>query len=320
MFGDAAAMLVDSFAYGMNLFAEKLKHQTDNDGPDSLSWILGDAGMKGNSSVKRRLLFETVIPFISITCLIIVSLVVTGDAIRVLTVSNADYVAPIEAESESEVKFMFLFSVGGLVLDLGCALIFNARGTDAFIEKKMSVSAQKHKESIDLAFGTAWEADLDEHEFGELEIEESFGPPKTFYGSSSSSSSGSRISGSREDDSIVGRTKTCLYGCLSCICPSAVLKIENTDKYKKNFNMISAFTHVSADLIRTISVFIAAIVSRVTGISVITCDAYAALIVIMSIVAIIVPLVRDMVSNTLRIVAEKDKPTSSMEMTSMAIL
>jgi len=50
-----------------------------------------------------------------------------------------------------------------------------------------------------------------------------------------------------------------------------------------NVNMASAFTHVGADTMRTAAVFIAALVSTTTGASGSSCDAWAAIVVSLSI-------------------------------------
>jgi Co/Zn/Cd efflux system component len=62
---------------------------------------------------------------------------------------------------------------------------------------------------------------------------------------------------------------------------------------KKNLNMISAFTHIGGDTIRTVAVLTAAIVSSAVGAEADTCDAWAALVVSVTIVALLVPLAID---------------------------
>eukprot|EP01039_Chlorochromonas_danica_P000722 gene722-784_t len=57
-----------------------------------------------------------------------------------------------------------------------------------------------------------------------------------------------------------------------------------------NLNMISALTHVSSDTLRTISVFVAALVSTVGGYSSSLCDAWAAIVVTATIVMAVMPL------------------------------
>jgi cation diffusion facilitator family transporter len=58
----------------------------------------------------------------------------------------------------------------------------------------------------------------------------------------------------------------------------------------KNLNMISAFTHVGGDTLRTISVFIAAAIATFTGVPGYLCDAWAAVVVSVTIVIMVVPL------------------------------
>lgn len=59
---------------------------------------------------------------------------------------------------------------------------------------------------------------------------------------------------------------------------------------KKNVNMMSAYTHVGGDTLRTLSVFVAAVVSTVSGISGILCDSWAAVVVTVTILFIVFPL------------------------------
>lgn len=65
------------------------------------------------------------------------------------------------------------------------------------------------------------------------------------------------------------------------------------EEERLNLNMTSAFTHVGGDTLRTISVFIAAFVATVTGIRGSVCDAWAAVIVSVTIVAIVIPLIKE---------------------------
>jgi len=61
-------------------------------------------------------------------------------------------------------------------------------------------------------------------------------------------------------------------------------------KSVKNLNMISAFTHVGGDTMRTIAVFIAAVVADTTSVAGSVCDAWAAVIVSITIFGCVVPL------------------------------
>lgn len=64
-----------------------------------------------------------------------------------------------------------------------------------------------------------------------------------------------------------------------------------------NLNMLSAFTHLTGDSMRTASVFIAALVSTFSGISSQICDAWAAIAVTVSIVFMVVPLIVEIVKS-----------------------
>lgn len=64
---------------------------------------------------------------------------------------------------------------------------------------------------------------------------------------------------------------------------------------KKNLNMLSAFTHVGGDTVRTISVLSAAGISSAFGINAAVCDAWAAVAVSLTIVAISLPLIIDII-------------------------
>ena len=65
---------------------------------------------------------------------------------------------------------------------------------------------------------------------------------------------------------------------------------------RKNLNMLSAFTHVGGDTVRTISVILAATVSSVFEIDADICDAWAAVAVAVTVALITLPLIIDIVS------------------------
>lgn len=60
-----------------------------------------------------------------------------------------------------------------------------------------------------------------------------------------------------------------------------------------NINMFSAFTHVGCDTLRTVAIFVAAIVSSSTGAKSSLCDAWAAIVVSITIFIAIIPLSRE---------------------------
>eukprot|EP01036_Dinobryon_divergens_P025534 gene25534-34091_t len=75
----------------------------------------------------------------------------------------------------------------------------------------------------------------------------------------------------------------------------AMKRIPSPDEkpQEKNLNMISAFTHVGGDTLRTCAVFIAAVVSDTTSVSGSVCDAWAAVIVSITIIICVIPLTKE---------------------------
>lgn len=60
-----------------------------------------------------------------------------------------------------------------------------------------------------------------------------------------------------------------------------------------NINMFAAFTHIGSDTLRTFAIFLAAIVSSATGLKSSLCDAWAAIVVSVTIFFAITPLMRE---------------------------
>jgi len=73
---------------------------------------------------------------------------------------------------------------------------------------------------------------------------------------------------------------------------------------EKNLNMISAFTHVGGDSLRTVSIFVAAIVANVKLGAPYLCDAWAAVIVTVTIVIMVIPLINE-IFKAYRIITSK---------------
>ena len=73
---------------------------------------------------------------------------------------------------------------------------------------------------------------------------------------------------------------------------SSTLEIDEDKKQKANLNMISALTHVGGDTMRTVSVFIAAVIST-AGQPSSLCDAWATIVVCFTICIAVIPLVKE---------------------------
>jgi Co/Zn/Cd efflux system component len=76
---------------------------------------------------------------------------------------------------------------------------------------------------------------------------------------------------------------------------------------KSNINMISAVTHLGGDSLRTVAVFVAAMVAQLTGARSDLCDAWAAIIVSFTIVLLAVPLLVEIRKAFSRLLMEKEK-------------
>ena len=72
----------------------------------------------------------------------------------------------------------------------------------------------------------------------------------------------------------------------------------------KNLNMMSAFTHVGGDTLRTLSVFVAAAIATASSVPGYLCDAWAAVFVSLTIVITIMPLCTEIVRAFFRISAK----------------
>jgi Co/Zn/Cd efflux system component len=70
-------------------------------------------------------------------------------------------------------------------------------------------------------------------------------------------------------------------------------KLESDKPNTVNLNMASALTHVSGDTLRTSSVFVAALIATLSSYSGALCDAWAAIVVTVTILFIVVPLVSE---------------------------
>lgn len=287
LLGDVGAMSVDVLSYFTNLYAEHVKETTPS------------------LSLNMRFLLEVCVPSFSVACLLAVTVYVTLDAIVVL--ENPPDI------NDVDVAFLYGFASANFVVDIICTSMFYMRGDDAFLEKSTTVESIKH---IDRAF------QLDEiDEFGMEAID----PPSHYIPSFQRGgvSSHEDIDNKRKKkikNKIHEKSKIS-KSIVSVLIPT-FKSLDDTDshtrdsssdsdveefvddgdvKVKKNLNMLSASTHVVGDTLRTISVIIAALTSSITGVDGDICDAWAAIIVALTIFLIVIPLLRDIVCSALDI-------------------
>jgi Co/Zn/Cd efflux system component len=167
------------------------------------------------------------------------------------------------AENSVEAEIMYTFSILNFVIDGICVVAFAFRGKEVFYETRgipqLSLDTSVHSEGSD--------------DFGHLDDDLELQPTQR----------------TEKDTTLV----SLLWSYYCCPCSSGS-RFNTADE--KNLNMLSAFTHLSGDTLRTISVFVAALVSTVAGINSDLCDAWAAIVVSATIVVIMIPLVRDICS------------------------
>lgn len=169
------------------------------------------------------------------------------------------------ARDDVPLSYLYGFSIVNLMIDLTCATFFYIRGKDVFYEPIIPLPLISLEVSLD--------AEEEEKEFGHLDEDLDF----NFSGNNSNSFYNSQRY--REGSNGIG-------------------------EMKKNLNMLSAFTHVGGDTVRTISVLGAAGISSAFGIEAAVCDAWAAVAVSITIVAISLPLIIDIILAAQNIVNE----------------
>lgn len=92
---------------------------------------------------------------------------------------------------------------------------------------------------------------------------------------------------------------------------SAVESITNPPKQiSTNMNMLSAFAHITGDTLRTLAVFAAAIMASTTRIPASLCDAWAAVLVTITIIGLLIPLCMEIYKKYKEIMLENAKENS----------
>ena len=162
------------------------------------------------------------------------------------------------------VEYMYGFALLNLVIDIVCGVFFYLRGREVFYEPLAPLPLISLEISLD--------SEEEEREFGHLEED--------------------------LDLTLKGTSSTYLKNNqnYSVDRPEGLMK--------KNLNMLSAFTHVGGDTVRTISVIGAAATSTILNIDADVCDAWAAVVVAVTIVLLTLPLIYDIFEASKNILSE----------------
>jgi Co/Zn/Cd efflux system component len=245
LLGDAACMSVDIATYIGNAYVEWLKTSY------------------GTVSVTFRYYIDVVIPAISVTALLGMTVYITIDATQVL------YAPP--AHDTVDIRYLYAYSTANFVIDMICSVLFYCNRNNVFTEQL---------DLPRLSLDTTISLD-DEREFGYLDDDSEPSTPLHHLYQASSSSTGRDPS---KRSGCCNLSNTADY-------PTLAHHLHSHHGGRKNLNMISAFAHILGDTLRTISMFAAAVASTWTGIDGDVCDAGAAVVVTITILVICWPLI-----------------------------
>lgn len=225
-------MSVDVFTYFTNMYAERVKSRSKD----------------GQIDKTTRFMIEALVPMLSVSALIGVSIYITIEAVDIIQA----YKDGSQSEDDEQVNVLFLYGFAGanLMVDLLSAFMFYKKGESVFHDPNDVMYIRKRSTSIS----------------------------KSIDRTRSQSETGP-----------LAATLPFLHGGHT----HSTDKADKNDPIKRNLNMISAFTHVWCDTLRTMSVFVAAIVATTTTIPSTLCDAWASIVVSITIFLCIIPLLRE---------------------------
>lgn len=224
----------------------------------------------------ERYVMEVCIPTFSVTALLSVTGWITSDALDIIINGGDDKV---------NVYFLYGFAIANFLVDVLSSYMFYARGKEVFYHDDGTEKIPKLGHQLALE-QNAVEAKT-RVDFGATEEQRrSHLPPPV------------RVS--KDDAHIVNTYITSRIERISRESTGDGLPI----LLKTNLNMLSAFTHVGGDTMRTVAVFVAAVVATASGASADQCDAWAAVVVTLTIIACVIPLVLEIVKAHKRITGE----------------
>lgn len=242
----------------------------------------------GHLNAHTRFVLEVYIPSFSVLALLGVTAYILSDAINVIRNKGRD------DGGEVSIVFLFAFSTGNFIVDVLSSVMFYLRGSDGFKHYAqvllLSDSSEKREQLNDQL--PVKEPGLRHYSIDErterliIESEEALHSYRIEQDKKKSNqmeqnkqnqlptTRAPRLASPREDKS-------------NDPIGSAVRKIRH------NLNMLSAFTHVGSDTLRTMSVFIAAMIATFSGYSGNLCDAWAAVVVSLTICFAVMPLLSE---------------------------
>jgi Co/Zn/Cd efflux system component len=294
LLGDAASMSVDVTTYIANMYGEWVKEKH----PRSV----------GSSSA----VLDVAIPFLSTAALVAVTVYLVVDSLLVLQhPPSTNAVDP---------SYLYGFALANLAVDALCGGLFVARGEAVFVEAdavpQLSLDTSTSIDDFDFSggvFGYLGSPQGGGHRALRMEEEEDYGELEEDDDIQFSDTH--KLTGARGHCLSCSWCSCCWRCCrsvwdllalyLCCVKPPASAYSHSLSRghidiarkpARKNLNMLAAFTHVLGDTLRTVAVLAAAVVSTVTGIDGDICDAWAALLVALTILVLCCSLLREIVA------------------------
>lgn len=237
---------------------------------------------------RTRFILEVYIPSFSVLALLAVTAYIMSDAVNVIRNKGHD------DGSEVSVVYLFAFSTGNFLVDVFSSLMFYLRGVDGFKNYTHVKILEEDAMTTDSERAPLRHYSLDDRT--ERLIVGSEDVLNNYYGTQTlttnninnptSTSTAHNSNNSKPEATDKQKEETAL--------PAPASLVEDFShtvrKIRHNLNMLSAFTHVGSDTLRTLSVFVAAMIATFTGVSGNLCDAWAAVVVSLTICGAVMPL------------------------------
>lgn len=226
-------------------------------------------GRYGRLSQRLRYVVDVYVPVLSVAALLGITAYVTIDAVSVLTHPPS--------QDTVDVSFLYGFSAANFLIDLFCCALFLFRN-DVFHDHHKLPQLPIETDIYD-----------DDREFGCLEDE---------------------IEGVECKPPAATSTTPSSSSCWSCQWIVSLHHLHHTAHapgHRKNLNMLTAFAHVVGDTLRTVAMFLAALISSLSGIDGDICDAWAAVLVALSIVWLCWPLIVEIREAALQIEEDEEE-------------
>lgn len=298
-------MTIDVGTYGFNFIGEYYK-----------------STRKEDSSFSSQILIKVVIPSVSVTALLSVTCYVSYSAYKRIFTTDTD------EEEFVDMRFLYGFAVANLVIDVVCGWMFFLRKDDVFSEKNMdgsismvTLSSEDTSPPPALGYDNDGSKDIDSsvtHEPHNILVNGSIqtvrkvsqslsAPARSSHPHPPAGHSQTTTPGSGHSPFPVSKSPHPVAGRRRAQSEDDLSEMDEMSTETSNLNMVSAFTHLSGDTFRTVAVFASALVSDVfPSCSRAKIDAWAAIVVSVSILFATAPLIFGIVDTATRLVSQRN--------------